>query len=312
MYPDDGVAAAARFVPRAKGRMPNDEARAALESLTGAEVVRRALAALRDDTDKEEEQDNNNEEEPSGKGDNNGFIITQDDDSEDNETSGGEAPKVQRASGRKAHQQTHKEPPPSPTGVTGRSTWPRTARMEKPGTPRPGQDRHNRALEARHGSLTLDTSTSHQKAKEAAHHPAYWGSGTHRRASAGEVKKDWAFKAAQAEDAVAWVQVKEASYAQKKPNHAAHQGGGTRSPPGRTALLGLAVLFGPATSSKNKGKIGQGISAANFLLATQTPTHAAHQGGGTRSSQGLATLLSGAGLFGSNAGIFFNGIPGRA
>ncbi len=55
MYPDNGVAAAARFVPRAKGRMPNNEARAALESLTGAEVVRRALAALRNDTDDEEE-----------------------------------------------------------------------------------------------------------------------------------------------------------------------------------------------------------------------------------------------------------------
>ncbi len=66
MYPDNGVAAAARFVPGAKGRMPNDKARTALESLTGAEVVRRALAALRDDTDKEKEQDDDNEEEPSG------------------------------------------------------------------------------------------------------------------------------------------------------------------------------------------------------------------------------------------------------
>ncbi len=93
---------------------------------------------------------------------------------------------------------------------------------------------------------------------------------------------------------------KEASYAQKKPNHAAHQGSGTHSPPGRTALLGLAALFGPATRGKNKGKTGQGISAANFSPATQMPTHAAHQGGGTHSPQGLATLLSGAGVFGSN------------
>jgi hypothetical protein len=112
MYPDDSVVAAARFVPGAKGRMPNNKARTALESLTGAEVVRRALAALRDDTDEEEEQDDDDKEEPSGDGDDSGFIITQDDDSEDDETLGGEAPKVQRGSGREAHKQTHKEPPP--------------------------------------------------------------------------------------------------------------------------------------------------------------------------------------------------------
>jgi hypothetical protein len=87
MYPDNGIAAAARFVPGAKGRMPKDKARTALESLMGAEAVRRALAALCDDTD--------NEEEPSGDGDDSGFLITQDNDSEDNKTSGNEAPKVQ-------------------------------------------------------------------------------------------------------------------------------------------------------------------------------------------------------------------------
>jgi hypothetical protein len=147
-----------------------------------------------------------------------------------------------------------------------------------------------------------------------AHHPAYWGSGTHRRALEGEDKKDWAPKATQVEDAEAWVQVEEASYAaaQKKPNHAVHQGGGTRSPPGRTALLGSAALFGPATSGKIKGKTGQGVSAADLSLATWMPTHAAHQGGGTRSPQGWAALLSGAVLFGSNAGFFFKGILGRA
>ncbi len=110
------------------------------------------------------------------------------------------------------------------------------------------------------------------------------------------------------------MQAEEASYAQKKPNHAAHQGGGTHSPPGRTVLLGLAALFGPATSGKNKGKTKQGVSTADFSPATQTPTHAAHQGGGTRSPQGLAILLSGAGVFRSNAEREkkIKGIRGRA
>jgi hypothetical protein len=86
----------------------------------------------------------------------------------------------------------------------------------------------------------------------------------HGRASEGEDEKDWAPKAMQAEDAEAWVQAEEASYAQKKPNHVAYQGGGTRSPLWRTALLGSAALFVPATSGKNKGKTGQGVSAADF------------------------------------------------
>jgi hypothetical protein len=89
--------------------MPEVKARAALESLPGAEVVRRVLAALRDDTDDEEEQDNDNKEEQSNNGEEDGFVITQDDNTKDNKTLGGEAPKVQRASGWKAHQQTHKE-----------------------------------------------------------------------------------------------------------------------------------------------------------------------------------------------------------
>ncbi len=95
MYPDDGVAAAARFAPRAMGHMPNNKAKAELECLVGAEVVRRALEALHDDTNEEAEQYDDNEEEPSGDGDNDGFVITQDNDTKDDKTSGGEAPKVQ-------------------------------------------------------------------------------------------------------------------------------------------------------------------------------------------------------------------------
>jgi hypothetical protein len=69
MRPDNNVAAAARLALGVKGHMPDNEARAALESLPGAKVVRRVLALLCDNTDEEEEQDNNNKEE---QGNNNG------------------------------------------------------------------------------------------------------------------------------------------------------------------------------------------------------------------------------------------------
>jgi hypothetical protein len=51
IHPDNGVVAAAQFALWVEGLMPDDKARAALESLPGAMVVRRALAALRNDTD---------------------------------------------------------------------------------------------------------------------------------------------------------------------------------------------------------------------------------------------------------------------
>jgi hypothetical protein len=140
--------------------------------------------------------------------------------------------------------------------VAGRSACPRNDDGKTRGSKvRPGSQDEDRKAQTRQGSLALDASKSHQKTNEAAHHPAYWGRGTHRRASEGEDEKDWAPKATQAEDAEAQVQAKEASYAAalKKPNHTAHQGSGTRSPPGLTALFGSAALFGPTTSSKNKG-----------------------------------------------------------
>jgi hypothetical protein len=95
MRPDNGVMAAARFALGVKGCMPNDKARAAFESLLGAQGVRRALAALRDNTDDEEEQDDNNKEEQGDNEEEDGFVVTQDDNTKDNETSVGETPKVQ-------------------------------------------------------------------------------------------------------------------------------------------------------------------------------------------------------------------------
>jgi hypothetical protein len=95
LRPDKGIAAAARFALGVKGRMPDNKARATLESLPGAQVVRRALAALRDDTNKEEEQDNDNKEEQGDDEEEDGFVVTQDNDTKDNETLVGETPKMQ-------------------------------------------------------------------------------------------------------------------------------------------------------------------------------------------------------------------------
>jgi hypothetical protein len=105
----------------------------------------------------------------------------------------------------------------------------------------------------------------------------------HRWASEREDKNAWAAKARQAEDAEAWVQAKrgykDALYVatQKKPNHAAHQGGGARSPQVLMALFGSAALFGQTAIGKNKGKTIQGISADNFFTGhleahQQTPS----------------------------------------
>jgi hypothetical protein len=105
---------------------------------------------------------------------------------------------------------------------------------------------------------------------KAAHHPAYWGDGTHRRALEGEDEKAWAPKVRQADDAEAWLQAKrdykEAPYVaiQKKPNHTAHQGSGTHSPQVLTALFSSAALFGATSEEEVQGKTGQGVSPANY------------------------------------------------
>ena len=101
MCADNNVAAGARLALGFEGHMPNNAARDAFEGFPGVEVVRRALAALRDDTNNEDEPGNDDKED--------GLVVTQDNDTEDNETLGGKAPKVQQGSGREAHQKTHEE-----------------------------------------------------------------------------------------------------------------------------------------------------------------------------------------------------------
>jgi hypothetical protein len=86
MRPDNDVAAAARLALGVEGRMPEDKARAALKSLPGPKVVRRALAALCNNTNKEEEQENDDEEEKGNDDGEDGFVITQDNDTKDDET----------------------------------------------------------------------------------------------------------------------------------------------------------------------------------------------------------------------------------
>jgi hypothetical protein len=188
----------------------------------------------------------------------------------------GEAPKVQRASSRKAHQQTHKEArhlAGRGGGTLGLASDGEDGKTRNPkagsGRRAINKDRNTRALEVRQGSRASDASKSHQRTEEAAHPPAYWDSGLHKRASEGEYENNWSPTATQAGDTGAWVQTWEATYAQNKPNPAAHHGGGTRAPPGQTALPGLAALVGPATSRKNKRKTGQSASAANFLSAQE-------------------------------------------
>jgi hypothetical protein len=296
--------------------MPNNAARAAFEVFPGAKVVRRALAALRDDTNYKEEPGDDNKEDR--------FVITQEDNTEDNKTSGGKAPKGQQGSGRDAHQKSHEEAhhPAYGGGRTlGLSLVGKDGETGAPNA-RPGslpinKGRKVRAPKARQGSLSSTAPKANQKTNEAAHHPAYWGGVMHRWALEGEDEKARTPKARQAEDAEAWVKAErgyeEAPYlaTQKKPSHAAHQGGGTRSPQVLTALFGLVGLFGPTVGDKNKGKTGQGVSAAGFLPATQRPTHEPHHGSGMRSPQVSAVLFSLAALFGSTAEENFQGKTGQ-
>ncbi len=84
MCPDNDIMAAAQFALGVKGRMLDDKARAVLESLPGAKVVRRALAALQDNTNKEEEQDNDDKEEQGIDDGEDGFVITHDNTKDNN------------------------------------------------------------------------------------------------------------------------------------------------------------------------------------------------------------------------------------
>jgi hypothetical protein len=113
-----------------------------------------------------------------------------------------------------------------------------------------------------------------------------------------------------AEAWLAWLQAgrdrKEAAHAaaQRKTNHTAHQGGGTRTPQVSTALSGSTV-------GKNQGKTGQGVSAADFLPAPRKSPYAAHQGGGTCDPPELAPFSSAA-LYGPPTVAYSRGKLDRA
>jgi hypothetical protein len=78
MRPDDDIAAVVQLVLGVEGHMPEDKARAALESLPGTKAVRSALAALRNNTEEEEELDNNDKEEQGNDDGEDGFFVTKD------------------------------------------------------------------------------------------------------------------------------------------------------------------------------------------------------------------------------------------
>jgi hypothetical protein len=187
--------------------MFDNKTRTAFVGLLGAEVVRRALVALRNDTNNEEDPGNNNKED--------GFVITQENNTEYNKTSGSKAAKVQQKRGSEAHQKTHEEA--HPPAYRGGGTLDLTSddEDEEAGAPKAksgsllvNKGGKVRAPKARQGSLSLDAPKANQKTDKAAHHPANWGGRMHRRASEGEDKKAQAPKAKQAKDTEAWLQAK--------------------------------------------------------------------------------------------------------
>ncbi len=189
MRPDKDVTAAAQLAIGFNRPMPNNAAKVAFEGFPGAKVVRRALAALRDDTNDEEEPGNDDEEDG---------VTTQDDNTEDNKTLGSKAPKVQQGSGRKAHQKTHEEahyPAYGGGGTLGLSLDSEDGETEAPNA-RPGSLPVDKGRKAREDNKTSGGKApkvqqgsgrkAHQKTHQDSHHPAYGGGGTLRLYSDGK------------------------------------------------------------------------------------------------------------------------------
>jgi hypothetical protein len=276
--PDKDIATAAQF---ALGVAPSDEAWAAATRLPGAIVVRRALAALRDDTNEEAS-----------------LAAASDSKAAAQATlrNGGEPNKEAKfGANRQAKREGHMRK------EAGRAT---KRKSHHPGGPIPqvlmaDEDANVaanwQAKEGGHPSGEASWATK-RKANHAAHQggrtcspqgsTALFGptvgknqGRTRQRGSAANVLP----APRKVGDAEAWLQAKrghkEAAHAaaQRKTNHSATQGGGTCSP------QVLAVLFG-STVGKFQGETGQhgsaaiflpapkkGGSAAGFLPATGTP-----------------------------------------
>ncbi len=215
--------------------------------------MRRAIEALRENTNKEEERYDNNKEDPSGNSNNNGFVVTKDNNTEDNETSGGEATKVQRASRQKAHQQTGRGGETLDLASDGKDGKTQNSKA-KPGRRAINEDRNARALKARQGSWASDASKSHQKTKEAAHHPAYWGSGMHRRASEGEDEKDWPPKAKKAEKQMPGCRPRRPHMPRRNPTTWPTRAVGHTAPRGGQRCLAWRRCLGLPLAAKIRGK----------------------------------------------------------
>jgi hypothetical protein len=117
----------------------------------------------------------------------------------------------------------------------------------------------------------------------------------------------WADGRARDPQAEAWCQAKrddkEASYtaSQRESKHAAHQGGGTRSPQGLTALFGLTASSGVLAYKKIKGKTGQGVNSAAIFSQNPNPDP----------NQLLPTSFSSVALFELTAADNFQGRTGQ-
>jgi hypothetical protein len=195
-----------------------------------------------------------------------------------------------------------------PTGVAGRSAWPRMAMMGKPGTPRPDQG----------GRLSTRTETPRPPRPGKVVGPRAPPNPTRRprrqpttlpNGAVGCTEGPWKERTRRTGPPRPHKQKTQRPGCRPRRPHMPRRSPTTRptravghaAPWGRRRYLARQRCLGLPQVAKEKGKTRQGVSAANFSPATQKSTHATHQGSGTRNPQGSVTLLSGAVLFGSIA-----------
>ncbi len=252
--PNEDIAAAARFD---LGVAPSDGEGATAARLSGATIGRRALAALREDTDNEASLAAAAQVTLRN-------AVKLDDKAEvgANWQSRRDGPTIKEA-GRATKRKSHHPGGPSPQVLTADKDDDITANWQTKERGHPREEaswattqKANHAAHQGGGTRSLQVST------------ASFGStaGTNQgRTRQCKSTANFFLAPRKARDAEAWAQAKKAHKeaahvaAQRKTNHSANQRGGTRSPQA-TALFGSTV-------GNFQGKTGQCGSAANFVLA---------------------------------------------